>query len=170
MSRWILNFLCCFVLFSCNQKENNTSKVAQKTSEPMEITKGKGMITKNSNLSFDETYNKLEAVIDNNPNLKIIAQLDHQANAASVGLKLNPTKIIMFGNPKLGTPLMQNAQTTGLDLPQKIMVWQDDNAIVKISYNAPNYLQERHGIENTQEVLDKISGALDKITSVAAGL
>lgn len=136
----------------------------------MEITSKQGLITKKSNQSFDETYSKLVDVIENNPNLKIIAQLDHQANAASVGLTLNPTKIIMFGNPKLGTPLMQSTQSTGLDLPQKILVSQDDDGIVKILYNDPQYLQKRHGIEQKDEVLTKISGALDKITSAAAGL
>ena len=109
-------------------------------------------------------------MINNNPNLKIIAQLDHQANAASVGLELRPTRIVMFGNPNLGTPLMQNAQTTGLDLPQKIMVWQDDQNTVNISYNDPQYLQKRHGIDGADEVLNKVTVALDKITNAASGL
>ena len=129
-----------------------------------------GIITKQSTKSFEDTYTSLIAVINNNPNLKIIAQLDHQANAASVGLELRPTRIVMFGNPNLGTPLMQNAQTTGLDLPQKIMVWQDDQNTVNISYNDPQYLQKRHGIDGADEVLNKVTVALDKITNAASGL
>lgn len=170
MKRFIFSFLFTLCLISCNQVVNDTSKAEQNALESMEITTQKGVITKESTKSFDETYNTLIKVLENNPNLKIIAQLDHQANAASVGLTLNPTKIVMFGNPNLGTPLMQSAQTTGLDLPQKILVWQDDQDIVRISYNDPQFLQQRHEIKDAQEILIKISAALDKITSVASGL
>ena len=127
----------------------------------------KGIITKTSNNSIEQTYQQLRTALSNNPNLKIIAELDHQANAASVGLELTPTKIIMFGNPNLGTPLMQSEQTIGLDLPQKILIYQTENGTVKVSYNDPLYLKERHGIEDKEEILKKISGALDKLTSVA---
>jgi len=127
----------------------------------------KGIITKTSNNSVDQTYQQLRTALSNNPNLKIILELDHQANAASVDLELLPTKIIMFGNPKLGTPLMQNAQTTGLDLPQKMLVYQTEDGTVKVSYNDPLYLQERHGIDGNEAILQKISGALDKLSDVA---
>ncbi|MBQ4803081.1 DUF302 domain-containing protein [Aquimarina sp. MMG015] len=171
MKRIVFCFVFYILLFSCNQVKKDTSNSAQPELEKqMEITPKQGIITKQSTNSFDDTYNKLVTIIEDNPNLKIIAQLDHQANAASVGLELNPTRIIMFGNPKLGTPLMQSAQTTGLDLPQKILVFQDDSGTVKISYNDPKYLQQRHDILDKEEVLNKISGALDKITSAAAGL
>ncbi|WP_299255830.1 DUF302 domain-containing protein [uncultured Aquimarina sp.] len=170
MKRLFFSFLFTLNLISCNQVANDTSKPEQNVLERMEISAKQGIIIKESTKSFDETYNTLVEVIKSNPNLKIIAQLDHQANAASVGLKLNPTKIVMFGNPNLGTPLMQSTQTTGLDLPQKILVWKDDQNTVRISYNDPQYLQQRHGIKGVQEVLIKISAALDKITSVASGL
>jgi len=127
----------------------------------------KGIITKVSNQNLDTTYQKLKEAIENNPNLKLIAELDHQGNAAKVGLKLNPTRIIMFGNPNLGTPLMLDAQTVGLDLPQKVLIYQNDQGIVNVSYNDPSYLKERHGITDAQEVLQKISGALDKLTNIA---
>ena len=127
----------------------------------------KGIITKISSVSFEQTYQQLRTVIDNNPNLKIIAELNHQANAASVDLELAPTRIILFGNPRLGTPLMKNVQTVGLDLPQKILVYQDAEGIVRVAYNDPLYLVERHGITENEGVLQKISGALDKLTSVA---
>ncbi len=126
-----------------------------------------GIISKISHQDFNTTYQKLKDVIENNPNLKTIAELNHQANASSVGLELNPTRIIMFGNPNLGTPLMQNAQTIGLDLPQKILVYQDEEGVVKVSYNDPLYLKNRHGVTNQEEVLNKIAGALDKITNAA---
>jgi len=165
-------FLCVFLVFySCNQTQKHTSKVEQIIpKQESKMKKQTGIISKKSNNSFDDTYYSLIEIITNNPNLKIIAELNHQANAASVGLELRPTRIVLFGNPKLGTPLMQNAQTTGLDLPQKILVWQDVDNTVNISYNDPKYLQERHGITDTDEVLKKISNALDKITNTAAGL
>ncbi|AUP79888.1 DUF302 domain-containing protein [Flavivirga eckloniae] len=126
-----------------------------------------GIISKISHQDFDTTYQKLKSVIENNPNLKIIAELNHQANASSVGLDLNPTRIIMFGNPNLGTPLMQNAQTMGLDLPQKILVYQNAEGVVNISYNNPIYLRDRHNITNQENILNKIAAALDKITDAA---
>lgn len=126
-----------------------------------------GIITKVSQQSFDDTYNKLRTIIDNNPNLKILMELNHQANAASVDLTLAPTRIIMFGNPRLGTPLMASGTLTGLDLPQKILVTERDGT-VSLSYNDPMYLKERHQIEGQDEVLQKVAGALDKITSGAS--
>ncbi len=126
-----------------------------------------GLIVKKSALDFNETYTKLKNTIDANPNLSILLELDHSKNAASVGLELNPTRIILFGNPKLGTLLMQNKQTVNIDLPQKISVYQDASNEVAIAYNDPLYLKERHGLDGNLEVLDKISTALDKITTMA---
>ncbi|MDY8136542.1 DUF302 domain-containing protein [Aquimarina sp. 2201CG5-10] len=164
-------FLLVFILMSCNQKQNNTSKEGQIVPKKnMEITTQQGIITKKSTKNFEETYNSLIKIITNNPNLKIIAELDHQNNAGSVGLDLRPTRIVLFGNPRLGTPLMQNSQTTGLDLPQKILVWQDSDDNINISYNNPAYLQKRHEITGNEEILKKVSGALDNITNGAAGL
>ncbi len=128
-----------------------------------------GIITKTVNGSCDDGYSRLRAAIENNPALKIIAELDHQANAAKVGLELNPTRIIIFGNPNLGTPLMQNAQTTALDLPQKMLVWTDDDGVAHVSYNDPAFLVKRHGITENEEVLKTITGALNKLSSVAVG-
>ncbi|MGB7395190.1 MAG: DUF302 domain-containing protein, partial [Pricia sp.] len=105
-----------------------------------------GIITKTVNGSCDEAYSRLRTAIEGNPNLRIIAELDHQANAASVDLELRPTRIIIFGNPNLGTPLMQNAQTTALDLPQKMLVWTDADGVGHVAYNDPAFLAERHGI------------------------
>ena len=126
-----------------------------------------GIITKVSQLSFDDTYSKLKGILENNPNLKILLELNHQANAASVDLSLPPTRIILFGNPRLGTPLMLGGDLTGLDLPQKILITEREG-VVSLSYNDPMYLKERHSIEGKDEVLQKVSGALDKITSAAS--
>jgi len=126
-----------------------------------------GIITKQSQLDFESTYQKLRSIIDGNPNLKIILEMNHQANAAKAGLELRPTKLIVFGNPNLGTPLMQSALTLGLDLPQKVLVTKSDEGAVSVSYNDPAYLKERHGISGNDEVLAKVTGALDKITTGA---
>jgi uncharacterized protein (DUF302 family) len=129
-----------------------------------------GIITKVSLDNFQRTYDKLRSIIDGNPNLKIILELDHQANAASVDLTLEPTKIIMFGNPKLGTPLMLSGElTTGLDLPQKMLV-TERSGVVSISYNNPTYLKTRHQVIAREEVLEKVTEALDKISNAACGL
>lgn len=125
-----------------------------------------GIITKTSVLSFNNTYQKLKTIIENNPNLKILLELDHTANAAKVDLTLPPTKIIMFGNPKLGTPLMNVSNSVALDLPQKILVTEREG-IVYVSYNDPIYLKDRHQIEESDNVLDKIIMALDTITTKA---
>lgn len=167
----VLWFLFLIVMISCNQSQKNTSKDMQTNSqEQMEITRTQGIITKVSSKNFEDTYNTLVEIITNNPNLRIIAQLDHQANAASVDLKLNPTRVIMFGNPKLGTPLMQNSQITGLDLPQKILIWQDDNGVVNVSYNDPEFLKLRHEITGKEEILTIISKALDNLSKGATGI
>lgn len=125
-----------------------------------------GIITKTSVLNFNDTYQKLKTIIENNPNLKILLELDHTANAAKVDLTLPPTKIIMFGNPKLGTPLMNVSNSVALDLPQKILVTEREG-IVYVSYNDPIYLKDRHQIEESDNVLDKIIMALDTITTKA---
>jgi len=129
-----------------------------------------GIITKVSQQSFEATYQTLRATIEGNPNLKIILELDHQSNAANAGLSLSPTRIILFGNPKLGTPLMSSSNTTGLDLPQKILVTENAEGTVSVSYNDPIYLKDRHNIMDKDEILLKVSGALDKITSRATSV
>ncbi len=128
-----------------------------------------GVITVESTENFEATYNSLQNAIALNENLSIVAQLDHQENAASVGLELRPTKLIIFGNPNLGSPLMQNKQTMGLDLPQKMLVWEAEDGTVNISYNDPFFLATKHQIEGNKEVLDQISVALDSLTKTAAG-
>lgn len=130
---------------------------------------GEGIITTESNRDFEQTYSSIENAISSDENLQIYVQLDHQANAASVGMELRPTKLIIFGNPNLETPLMQNAQTTGLDLPQKILVWEDQDGMVKISYNDPLYLQQRHGINGNETQLQQIARLLEDLSMAAAG-
>ena len=129
-----------------------------------------GIITKISTQNFDDTYNTLKTTIDNNPNLKIIAEVNHQENASNVGLELRPTRLIIFGNPNLGTPLMQNKATTAIDLPQKMLVWEAEDGAINVSYNTPDFLKLRHNIQDNDTILETINNALDNISNAASGL
>ena len=126
-----------------------------------------GIITKSSDLTFEETYSNLKTTLNEIAAISIMAELDHQKNAESVGLELNPTRIIIFGNPNLGTPLMQQEQSIGLDLPQKMLVWENEEGEVFVSYNDPFFIAERHDITENEEILTKISGALENISESA---
>ncbi len=132
------------------------------------IALDQGVVTIESQNDFATTYTKLRSSIEINDNLSILAQLDHQANANSVGLDLLPTRIIIFGNPALGTPLMQDSQTTALDLPQKMLVWENSEGKVMISYNDPSFLKTRHTIRNSDAVVMQIATALQNLAEGAA--
>lgn len=99
---------------------------------------------------------------------KVAATVDHAAAAKAEGLSLRPTVLVMFGNPKLGTPLMQSAQTAGLDLPLRVLVWEDASGVTQIGYLPPAVLADRHGIGDRNEVVEKMTGALAAITADAA--
>ena len=138
-------------------------------SQEATVGKSEGIMTITSAQDFEATYTALRGAIENNSNLRLVAELDHQANAARVGEELSPLRLIIFGNPNLGTPLMQSSQTTALDLPQKMLVWEDSDGSVKISYNDPAYLVKRHGITGQDQIIETISGALATLSGVASG-
>lgn len=127
-----------------------------------------GMVILQSEYSVEETTDRLKSILIEN-GLTIFKQVNHQKGAGSVNMELPPTTVLIFGNPKLGTPLMQCAPTTAIDLPQKMLVWEDDEANVKIGYNSADYLKKRHNIQGCNQELDKISGALNKFARAAAG-
>ena len=132
------------------------------------VARGEGIVTVASDNSVEETVSKLEAAIDGNDNLTLVTTLDHAANAASVGMKLPPTVLLVFGNPALGTPLMRAQQTIAIDLPQKMLVYEDEAGDVTIAYNDPQFLASRHGITGQSETLNTIAGALQMLASGAA--
>ena len=121
---------------------------------------GEGIIVVPSNNDMDTTYNNLRGAIDAAAPLTIVTELDHSANAANVGLELLPTRLIVFGNPNLGTPLMQSGQSIGIDLPQKMLVYETADGQVSVAYNDPAYLAARHGITDQQEIIDTVAQAL----------
>ena len=101
--------------------------------------------------------------------MKVFARIDHAAGAAEVGLKLRPTELIIFGNARGGTPLMQSAQTVGIDLPLKALVWQDAAGKTWISYNEPDRIAQRHGVADAEPAVSKMTDLLSAITTTAAG-
>lgn len=125
-----------------------------------------GTISKKSTHSVAATIDKLEGILKEK-GLTIFARIDHAAGAKKAGLELRPTELLVFGNPKLGTPLMKASQTTALDLPQKALAYQAESGDVFLVYNDPAYLSSRHKIEGADPVLTKITGALDAFTSAA---
>lgn len=127
-----------------------------------------GLALDTSAADFEMTYAQLKSAIESNGALTLVAELDHAQNAASAGLELPPTRLLVFGNPQLGTQLMQAEQTVGIDLPQKMLVWQEaEGDAVYVAYNDPFYLAERHGIEGEDDVLSTIQGALRSLTDAA---
>lgn len=115
----------------------------------MEITMvqgvSKGIIDQASSHSVDQTVEKLKNVLQSK-GVTLFALVDHSGEAEKVGMKMRPTKLLIFGSPKAGTPLMLAAPSIAIDLPLKILVWEDALGRVWVSYNSPEYLKERHGL------------------------
>ena len=127
-----------------------------------------GMVTVPSIYTVEETAERLESVL-HEKGMTIFNRIKHSEAAAKVGIELRKTELILFGNPKVGSPLMKCQQSVAIDLPQKALIWEDDNAKVWISYNDPRYLEKRHNIAGCEEVIAKIEKALAGITKSAAG-
>ena len=111
----------------------------------MTLNKGKGIIDTPSNHSVDQTVDKLKGILTAK-GVTLFALVDHRGEAEKVGMKMPPTKLLIFGSPKAGTPLMLAAPSIAIDLPLKILVWEDSRGKVWVSYNSAAYLQERHGL------------------------
>jgi len=105
----------------------------------------KGMIDRPSRYSVDETAERLRSILQSK-GITLFAVIDHDGEAEKVGMKMPPTKLFIFGSPKAGTPLMLAAPTSAIDLPLKILIREDAQGKVWVSYNSPGYLQERHNL------------------------
>ncbi len=122
-----------------------------------------GLKTIASAFGPEETMHRLETAVQA-MGMTIFARIDHAAGARQAGLELRETVLLIFGNARGGTPLMQSVQTIGIDLPLKALVWQDDAGKTFLSYNDPNWLAARHGAgPKAQKAIDAISAALDAI-------
>ena len=126
-----------------------------------------GLITIRSSHGPGETMSRLQAEVKAK-GLTVFARIDHAAGAAAVGLPLRPTEVLVFGNAKGGTPLMQAVQTTGVDLPLKALVWQDASGDTWLSYNDPSWLAKRHGLAREAEApVLALAVALDALARAA---
>ena len=127
-----------------------------------------GLTSIQSRFDPKETMNRLVAEI-NATGMTVFARIDHAAGATEVGLTLRPTELIIFGKARGGTPLMQAAQTIGIDLPLKALVWEDAAGKTWISYNEPKWIVQRHDVANAQPVVTKMADLLSAISTTAAG-
>lgn len=126
-----------------------------------------GVITIRSMFNVDQTTQRLEHTL-RAKGANVVASVDHAAAAAKVGLPLRPTRVVIFGNPRAGTPLMQCAQTVGIDLPQKALVWEDETGQTWIGYNDVNYLAKRHHLRQCEAAIKANATALAGIVRQAA--
>jgi uncharacterized protein (DUF302 family) len=110
---------------------------------------GEGIISKESKYSVPETLDRVDALL-RSKGIKIFVRVDHSGEAEKAGLKMPPTQLLIFGNPKGGTPVMLAAPTAAIDLPLKALAWQDGDGKVWLSYNDPEYLKKRYGLTDDQ--------------------
>jgi uncharacterized protein (DUF302 family) len=126
-----------------------------------------GLITVRSSYGPADTMSRLEAEV-RGKGLTVSARIDHAAGAAGVGLSLGPTELLIFGNARGGTPLMQSDQTIGIDLPLKALVWQDASGDTWLSYNDPDWLAKRHGLgHEVDATVNGLAAALDALVRTA---
>lgn len=125
-----------------------------------------GLVNVKSTHSVKDTADRLEKILATK-GMTVFVRIDHAAGAKKVGLDLPPTELVIFGNPKVGTPLMQSSRSVAIDLPQKALIWKDDRGQVWLTYNDPNYLAGRHGITGCEAVLEKVDGALRNFAAAA---
>jgi uncharacterized protein (DUF302 family) len=127
-----------------------------------------GLISVASSHGPKDTMARLEAQVKDK-GATIFARVDHAAGAQAAGLELAPTDLLIFGNAKGGTPLMQAVQTVGIDLPLKVLVWQDASGTTWLSYNDPAWIAQRHGLTAASEpVVKALGGMLHAVTTAAA--
>ncbi len=125
-----------------------------------------GLIHVKSTHNVKQTADRLESVLKEK-GMTVFIRIDHAKAAKKVDKDLRPTELIIFGNPKAGTPLMQCAQSVAIDLPQKALIWKDDAGQVWLSYNDPEYLEKRHGIKGCEKPIANIKKALENFAQKA---
>jgi uncharacterized protein (DUF302 family) len=127
---------------------------------------GDGLIVLKSDFGVTKTLDRLGIALERK-GIKVFARINHASGAASVGLELPPTAVIIFGTPKIGTPLMTSNPAIGLDLPLKAVAWQTADGVVMLAYSDPAWLAKRYGIDDRDGVFKKMAGALAKFTAMA---
>ena len=137
------------------------------TAFAMPARAGEGIVLVNSAHDVKTTADKLEKILTEK-GVTVFARVNHAAGAESIGQTLRPMELLVFGNPKLGTPLMQQKQEIGLDLPLKALVFQGEDGKTYIAYNDPAFLSKRYGVTEPANVFQQMSGALKNFTAAAA--
>lgn len=127
-----------------------------------------GLAKKKSMHSVTVTMDRLENLLKKK-GIEVAGRWKHSEKAHEAGFKLRDTELLIFGNPKLGSPLMMSNQEIGIDLPMKALAYEDKDGVVWLVYNKASYLKKRHGIKDKNLVFEKMAGALDKLTSKAVG-
>lgn len=155
---------------SGNTEDDSSDDSDVEPAATVAVSAGEGIISLTSDQDMDTTYTTLQSAIQNAEPLRLFAELDHAANAENVEMSLNPTRLLIFGNPVAGTPLMQAEQSIGIDLPQKMLVFEDADGVVTIAWNDPLYIAARHGITGQDERLTAIAALLSELASNAAGI
>ncbi len=122
-------------------------------------------IQKKSNYGVGETLDRLETIL-NKKGITIFTRVDHAAGAKRVGQQMTDTQLLIFGNPKMGTPLMNEQRLMGLDLPMKVLAWKDDSGQTWIAYTHPETLKSRHQLKN-DKLINKMKNALNNMTNKA---
>ncbi len=125
-----------------------------------------GLVVKESPYGAVETIDRLEAVLKDQ-GITVVARWSHHEGARRVGMELRPTELILFGNPKVGTHFFTSKQTAGIDLPMKALAWEDADGLVWLGYNDPQYIADRHGIDDRDDIVTEMTGALDRLTEAA---
>lgn len=127
---------------------------------------GDGLIVKDSDFGVVKTLDRLGIALER-AGITVFSRIPHDKGAAKVGMTLAPTQTIIFGSPKLGTPLMQSNPAIGLDLPLKAVAWETADGKTRIAYSDPAWLAKRYGITDREKVFMKMTGALNKFTDMA---
>lgn len=128
----------------------------------------KGLISKKSSHSVKVTLDRMEKILKKK-GITIAVRWSHDKGGKKAGIPLRPTELLIFGNPKLGTHFFTSNQTAGIDLPMKALAWKDAKGQVWLTYNDPQYIADRHGVNNRPAIVKKMTNALNKITDAATG-
>jgi uncharacterized protein (DUF302 family)/uncharacterized membrane protein YidH (DUF202 family) len=150
-------------IYLVSVRSSTRSGIGNRKEVSMTLSRGMGIVNVPSNHSVDQTVERLKGILEAK-GVKLFALVDHGGEAEKVGLKMPPTKLLIFGSPKAGTPLMLAAPSIAIDFPLKILIWEDSQGRVWVSYNSPAYLQERHGVP--QELLQNI-GVVETLAAKA---
>ncbi|USZ67298.1 DUF302 domain-containing protein [Halorussus salilacus] len=151
-----------FAGVAAGQDETTTASEETTTDEGDDA----GLVTVESDGDFEATVERIRSDIEDSADMTLVTTVDHAENAESAGTDLPPTTLFLFGNPQIGTQLMQQSQTTGMDLPQKMLVWEDGDA-VNVTYNDPTWVAGRHGIDAPGMVAEQVASVLRSLATGA---